>query len=88
MTTVLRYNGDEEGVPFVMGVPARNLTDDDMALLVGGRWGNDKGTVRRRLAKVEVDGRSVYSEVSQSKAKPSEAKPSTDTAPSADETEE
>lgn len=79
MTTVLRYTGDDEGVPFVMGVPARNLTDDDLGRLVGGRLGNDRGAVKRSLVKS-----GTYAEVSPSKAKPAEAKPSTDTAPSAD----
>lgn len=75
MTTVLRYTGDDEGVPFVMGVPARNLTDDDLAALRGTRLGDDRGAVKRNLVKT-----GVYAE---SKAEP-KAKPSTDTAPSAD----
>ncbi len=50
MTTVLRYTGDEEGVPFVMGVPARDLTDDDLTALVGS-LGNDRGAVKRALVK-------------------------------------
>ncbi|MDP9145918.1 MAG: hypothetical protein M3N43_14715 [Actinomycetota bacterium] len=54
MTTVLRYTGDDEGVPFVMGVPARNLTDDDLEQLVGGRYGNDRGTIKRRLIKTGI----------------------------------
>ena len=76
MTTVLRYTGNEEGVPFVMGVPARNLTDDDLEALKGDEWGNDKGTVKRRLLKS-----GIYAE---SKAKADKPEPSTDTAPSAD----
>ncbi len=50
MITVLRYTGDEEGVPFVMGVPARDLTDDDLSALVGS-LGNDRGAVKRALVK-------------------------------------
>jgi hypothetical protein len=69
VTTVLRYTGNEEGVPFVMGVPARNLSDDDLAALVGGRLGNDRGAVKRTLLKT-----GVYSEVSHSK----EAAPAAD----------
>lgn len=61
MTTVLHYTGDDEGVPFVMGVPARNLTDDDISALVGGRFGDDRGAVKRTLVKS-----GVYSEVSHS----------------------
>lgn len=76
MTTVLRYTGNEEGVPFVMGVPARNLTDDDLNALKGGRLGADKGAVKRNLV-----ASGVYAEVSKAEPK---AKPSTDPAPSAD----
>jgi hypothetical protein len=47
--TVLRYTGNEEGVPFVMGVPARDLTDDDLGALTGGRHGKDKAAVKRAL---------------------------------------
>ena len=74
MTTVLRYTGDDEGVPFVMGVPARNLTDDDLAALVGGRHGKDRGAVRRNLVKS-----GMYAEVVTAKptAKPN---PSTEAA--------
>lgn len=63
MTTVLRYTGDDEGVPFVMGVPARNLTDDDLTPLVGGRHGDDRGAVKRSLIKS-----GIYAAVSQSKS--------------------
>lgn len=76
MTTVLRYTGDDEGVPFVMGVPARHLTDDDLDALKGGRLGNDKGAIKRSLVKS-----GIYAE---SKAKSDSDKASTDTAPSAD----
>lgn len=62
MTTVLRYTGDEEGVPFVMGVPARNLTDDDLGELVGDRFGADRGAVKRNLIKS-----GAYAAVSQPK---------------------
>lgn len=68
MTTVLRYTGDEEGAPFVMGVPARNLTDDDLAELVGDRFGKDRGAVKRNLVKS-----GVYSEVSHKSASSEEA---------------
>ena len=63
MTTVLRYTGNEEGVPFVMGVPARNLTDEDIEALVGGRYGDDRGAVKRTLVKS-----GVYANVSQPKS--------------------
>jgi hypothetical protein len=63
VTTVLRYTGDDEGVPFVMGVPARNLTDDDLTALVGGRHGANRGAVKRTLTKT-----GIYALVSQSKA--------------------
>lgn len=66
--TVLRYTGDEEGGPFVMGVPARNLDDDDLAKLVGGRLGNDRGAVKRSLVKS-----GLYSEVRSSSAASSAA---------------
>ncbi len=62
MTTVLRYKGDEEGVPFVMGVPARNLSDDDLEPIVGGRLGKDRGAVKRNLIKS-----GVYAEARESK---------------------
>ena len=68
MTIVLRYTGDEEGVPFVMGVPARNLSDDDLASLVGGRFGSDRGAVKRSLVKS-----GLYSEVRPSSAASSAA---------------
>lgn len=70
MTTVLRYTGNEEGVPFVMGVPARNLTDEDIEALVGGRYGDDRGAVKRNLTKS-----GIYAAVST--AKPEKATPST-----------
>lgn len=54
MTTVLRYTGNEEGVPFVMGVPARNLDDDDLGALVGGQLGDDRGAVKRNLVKTGI----------------------------------
>ncbi len=62
MTTVLRYTGDDEGVPFVMGVPARNLTDDDLSALVGGSLGNDRGAIKRNLVKS-----GMYAEATKSK---------------------
>jgi hypothetical protein len=46
---MLRYTGNEEGVPFVMGVPARDLTDDDLEALAGGRHGKDRAAVKRAL---------------------------------------
>ncbi len=61
MTTVLRYTGDEEGAPYVMGVPARDLTDDDLSALVGS-LGNDRGAVKRALVKS-----GMYAEASKSK---------------------
>ena len=48
--TALRYTGDDEGTPYVMGVPARDLTDDDLAQLAGGRFGADAAAVRKNLA--------------------------------------
>lgn len=71
MTTVLRYTGNEEGVPFVMGVPARNLTDEDIEALVGGRYGDDRGAVKRTLVKS-----GMYKAVTES-ASPSTAKKAT-----------
>lgn len=68
MTTVLRYTGNEEGVPFVMGVPARNLTDDDLTALVGDRHGADRGAVKRNLVKS-----GIYAAASQSKTEPASA---------------
>ena len=75
MTTVLRYTGNDEGVPFVMGVPARNLTDDDLAALRGTRLGNDRGAVKRNLVKS-----GMYAEVN---AKSDSGKASTEAASSA-----
>lgn len=48
MTTVLRYTGNDEGVPFVMGVPARDLTESDLDALVG-RFGADAKAVHKNL---------------------------------------
>lgn len=48
MTTVLRYTGSDEGVPFVMGVPARDLTEADLESLVG-RFGADVKAVQKNL---------------------------------------
>jgi hypothetical protein len=50
----LKYTGNEEGVPFVMGVPARDLSDDDLDELAGGRLGKDKAAVRKSLVKSGV----------------------------------
>ena len=45
----LRYTGDDEGTPYVMGVPARDLSDDDLDELTGGRLGKDAEAVAKNL---------------------------------------
>lgn len=47
---VLHYTGNHrEGTPYFLGVPARDLTDDDVAGLTGERWGKTRPTVIKRL---------------------------------------
>lgn len=46
---VLRYTAKDDA--YFMGVPARDLTDDDVALVVlSGQFGKTKPTVIKRLA--------------------------------------
>ena len=47
--TALRYTGDDEGTPYVMGVPARDLSDDDLDQLKGGTLGKDAESVAKNL---------------------------------------
>jgi len=44
---VLRYRAKNDA--YLMGVPARDLTDEDVAGLVGGRLGTTKPTVVKGL---------------------------------------
>lgn len=81
----LFYTGNEAGEPHVSGVPARDLTENDIAWLVGRAHGDLAGAAFDKASDKLVDDLTAgpYRRTAPDTAKPSKAKKSAKTAASA-----
>jgi hypothetical protein len=82
----LHYTGNEAGEPAISGVPARDLTQNDVARLVLIEHGDLRGAARQAAIDKLVDGllEGPYRKTAPASKKASSKKPAPATAPDTD----